>query len=79
MDATIRLPGTIARPGARASTTPATCHARRSRHLAAAIALAAAVLAAVVGGLIGGVPGGPPAGPAPIPLPGLDIVVIIAR
>ncbi len=79
MDATIRFPGTIARAGARAPTTRATCHERRSRHLAAAIALAVAVLAAVVGGLIGGVPGGPPAGPAPIPLPGLDIVVIIAR
>lgn len=79
MDATIALPGTLARPRARAAIGAATGHGRSARRLAAAIALAAAILAAVAGGLIDRAESRRPGDPIPNPLPGLDIVVIIAR
>ena len=79
MDATIGFPGTLARPRPGAATGAALRHGLRARRLAAVIALAAAILAAVAGGLVDGAANARPGDPAPIPLPGLDIVVIIAR
>jgi hypothetical protein len=79
MDATIALPGTIARPRPGAAIGAATRHVRIARRVAAAVALAATILAAVAGGLIDGAAYGRPDAPAPNPLPGLDIVVMIAR
>lgn len=73
MDPTIAFPGAIPRPRPTATTGVAGRHARRARHLAAAIALAIAVLGAVAGGVIDGAAGEDPAGPVPPP-PGPVIV-----
>ena len=78
MDGTIAFPGTIPLPHQRAATG-ALRQVRIARRVAAAIALAAVILAAVAGGLIDGAAHGRPGDPVPNPLPGLDIVVIIAR